>query len=120
MGHTLWESASPHVGCLAQQFPSFIDKNKLSWEAVPKKTPELQAHKCLKTDVLGAALETLISLLFWPLNSGGKDAFLINVPKTSVLFHSELGAQFPPCDHIRSPGLVIPPLPSLAPKARVL
>lgn len=64
MGHILWESASPHVGCLAQKFPSFIDKNKLSREVVPKKTPELPAHGCLKIDVLGAALETLISLLF--------------------------------------------------------
>lgn len=87
---------------------------------MPKKTPELQAHECLKIDVLGAALETLISLLFRPLNSGGKDAFLINVLKTSVLFRRELGAQFPPRDHIRFPGLVIPPLPSPAPKARAL
>ena len=38
-GQTLQESAPAPVDCLAQQFPSFIDKNKLSWEVVPKKTP---------------------------------------------------------------------------------
>lgn len=40
MGYELWESASLDVGCLAQQFPSSINKNKSSWEVLPKKTSQ--------------------------------------------------------------------------------
>ena len=59
-GQTLQESAPAPVDCLAQQFPSFIDKNKLC----QRKHPELQAHGGLKIDVLWAAFKTLVSLLF--------------------------------------------------------
>lgn len=76
MGHRLWESASPHAGCLAPQFPSSIDKNKLSWEVLPKKTPQAPGSGCLKIDVLRAASETFI-FAFLASDSGGENTFLV-------------------------------------------
>ena len=64
MRHRLWESASPHVAAWLNSFQVLLIKINYPGRLCQRKQPKLQAHEHLKIDVLRAASETLIPLLF--------------------------------------------------------
>lgn len=66
MGHKLWESASPHMGCLADSFQVLLIKINCPGRFRQRKHPKLQAEGYLKIDVLRAASETLIFAFLTP------------------------------------------------------
>lgn len=53
-----------HMGCLDKQFPSSIDKNKLSWVVLPKKTPHAPAGSGVSEDGCAQGCFRNITLCF--------------------------------------------------------